>query len=378
MKAVCISCFNHYENRVRYIENFLISRGYEVKNITADFEHIEKKRRTIERKNEIFIHTMPYYNNLSLRRILSHFLFSKNAITKLNSFKPDLLYIIIPPNYLVKLASKYKKKYGVTLIYDLYDLWPESLPFVKKKKIFSLPLSYWAKLRDDFLFNADVVITECELYQSKLKSQLFGIKTDTLYLTKYDSKLNIKQDKLNCDLVNVCYLGSINNIIDIVLIKKLLQAINKIKPVNMYIIGDGESREQFIDIIQSTGIKVHFFGKIFNEQKKKEILTKCLFGLNIMKNTVCVGLTLKSIDYFEAGLPILNNIKADTAKIVENYEIGFNITDKNIEEVAMKVANLDLKRLLIMKDRTRQAFEKLFSHEAFNKKLEVILSDIVK
>jgi hypothetical protein len=48
-----------------------------------------------------------------------------------------------------------------------------------------------------------------------------------------------------------------------------------------------------------------------------------------MKDTVCVGLTMKSIDYFQARLPILNSIQADTAKIVDEYRIGINITDGN-------------------------------------------------
>ena len=61
--------------------------------------------------------------------------------------------------------------------------------------------------------------------------------------------------------------------------------------------------------------------------KKKQIFDKCHFGLNIMKDTVCVGLTAKSIDYFQAGLPILNSIQIDTKDIVNKNLFGFNVTD---------------------------------------------------
>ena len=37
-----------------------------------------------------------------------------------------------------------------------------------------------------------------------------------------------------------------------------------------------------------------------------------------MKQEVFVGLTMKSIDYFEAGLPIINNIHGDTWNIVKD------------------------------------------------------------
>jgi glycosyltransferase involved in cell wall biosynthesis len=381
MKAVCISCFNHYENRIKHIEKFLNNKGYDIKYITSDFDHIKKMRYISERSNEICIRTLPYYKNLSFRRLLSHYFFSKKAITELKRIKPDLLYIIIPPNSLVKFASKYKQRNNVKLIYDLYDLWPETFPCGKAKKILSLPFKLWGNFRNNYLSLADVVITECKLYQKKLKPCLKNMKTNTLYLTKEASKFDAAQDVnfiIDEESINICYLGSINNIIDIALITKLLSAINKYKPVMLYIIGDGENRKQFICALQRINIKVIFLGKIFDEEKKRAIFEKCSFGLNMMKKTVCVGLTLKSIDYFQAGIPVLNNIKADTEIIVEQYDIGFNVNDDNFEEVAVKVANINLDELLAMKNRTRQVFNKLFSLAEFNKNLGVILKDVIK
>ena len=49
-----------------------------------------------------------------------------------------------------------------------------------------------------------------------------------------------------------------------------------------------------------------------------------------MKKSVCVGLTMKSIDYFEFGLPIINNIKGDTWNAVEEYGIGINYRRRDL------------------------------------------------
>jgi len=379
MQAVCVSCFNYYDNRIKYIESFLTKKGYEVIYITSNFDHIRKVKYAINRSNVIQIPTLPYYKNLSFQRLLSHYLFSKRVIDRINEIRPDLLYIIIPPNSLVKFVSRYVKKSHTTLIYDLYDLWPETFPSTKAKKLLAIPFKFWGKLRDKNIGAADVVFTECKLYQDRLKEQLSGIKTCTLYLTKEDTTIENSIDvTIDTDSVNICYLGSINNIIDISRIHKLLHAINKLKPVTLHIIGDGESREQFINTIRSSNINVNFEGKIFDEAKKKAIFDKCSFGLNIMKDTVCVGLTMKSIDYFQAGLPILNNIKADTEKIVENYEIGFNVNDENIDEIAKKVANFDKQKLSEMKIRTKRVFDELFSIAAFNNKLETVLKEVIE
>ena len=235
---------------------------------------------------------------------------------------------------------------------------------------------FWGKLRDNYLPFADVVITECDLYQEKLeKNNCRNIYT--LYLTKEFKNIPRSNIEIDSGTINICYLGSINNLIDIQLITDLLSAINVIKPVTLYIIGDGESRKHLINTVESKGINVKYCGMIFDETKKQEIFERCLFGINIMKDTVCVGLTMKSIDYFQAGLPILNNIRADTEKIVEQYGIGYNLSRDNIEEVARKVANLDRKDVIFMKDKTRRVFEEVFSLTAFNKKLELIFKDII-
>ena len=83
-------------------------------------------------------------------------------------------------------------------------------------------------------------------------------------------------------------------------------------PVTLHIIGDGESKQELIDAAKAGGATVEYHGKIHDPQDKQDIFDKCHFGLNIMKS-VCVGLTMKSIDGFLS--PIINNIPV-TAGIV--------------------------------------------------------------
>lgn len=373
MKAVLISCFNYYDNRLRHVEKVLKSKGYDVTYITSDFDHINKVKYTINRNETIQIHVNPYFKNLSVQRLLSHYFFARGVFKEVNKIKPDLLYVMIPPNFLARFASQYCKKNNVKLIYDIYDLWPETFPY--NSNLFKLPFIFWRKLRDNNLGTADAIITECKLYQEILEDVLSAKNTSVLYLTKEQSKL---QSEANIDttVVNFCYLGSINNIIDITSIAQLLEAVNNKKNVTLHIIGDGEKRDQFIDIVRSRNINVEYHGKIYEEEKKREIFNNCSFGINMMLETVCVGLTMKSIDYFEAGIPIINNIKADTYKIVEEYGIGYNISDANLEDIASKIANADKEELLSMRENTIKVFDQLFSIKAFNQKLEKVLMEI--
>jgi len=46
------------------------------------------------------------------------------------------------------------------------------------------------------------------------------------------------------------------------------------------LIGDGERKDWLLSVLKESNIKYTYFGKIFEEEKKKEILSKCDFGFN--------------------------------------------------------------------------------------------------
>lgn len=373
MKITIVNCFETFEDRIDLIHDFFIDLGHEVTVIQSDFTHIKKTKRMDVKQDFIFVESKPYYKNLSLTRMISHYDFAKKAFKFVEELQPDLLYVIVPPNSLAKFAAAYKRNNNnVKLIFDLMDLWPETMPIGNIKKI--PPFSFWRLMRDNSLEFADFVITECDLYKKVLKKKLEGIKTETVYLAKRQVNTYSKS-VFDVNEIHLCYLGSINNIIDIPKIKEIIKLIHEIKPVTLHVIGDGESKDILIDEIKSTGAAVEYYGKIYDPQKKQNIFDKCHFGLNIMKDTVCVGLTMKSIDYFQAGLPIINTIKGDTTEIVEKYKIGVNVSD-NMIDVANIVVNNSMEELIIMRENTCKVFKKLFSVETFNNKLKDIIKEL--
>lgn len=371
MRVIIVNCFDTYEDRIDLLHDFFRNKGHEVTIIQSDFRHFKKTKRTEAKQDFIFVESKPYYKNMSAARMISHYFFAKEAFKLVEKYNPGLVYAIIPPNSIAKFAAKYKKKHKeVKLIFDLIDLWTETMPIGKIKEY--PPFSFWKSLRDKNLKYANKVITECDLYQEVLKKQLLNIKADTLYLAKRKEKIET-EPILNVEQIHLCYLGSINNIIDISKITQLIKSINSIKPVTLHIIGDGESKELLLEEVKNTGANVVYYGKVYDSKKKQEIFDKCHFGLNIMKETVCVGLTMKSIDYFEAGLPIINTIQADTERIVQKYNIGLNLIGNNVHDIADKATKFNLEDLLIMRKNTRKIFDDLFSVKAFDAKLENIL-----
>ncbi|KAA1185331.1 glycosyltransferase family 4 protein [Paenibacillus sp. B2(2019)] len=374
MKVVIVTCFDTYEDRIDLLHEYFCKRGDEVTIIQSDFRHFKKSKRIEEKPGYIFVNTRTYNKNLSIARLRSHYAYAKKAFELVENLKPELLYAVIPANSIAKFAGEYKKNNNdIKLVFDLVDLWPETMPIGSMK--YFPPFTFWRLMRDNSLKFADFIITECNLYQSILKDLLKNSKKDTVYLAKKEIKI-VNNSVLNEREFHLCYLGSINNIIDIQQIKNFIKAMHEIKPTTLHIIGDGENRNLLIEEINSTGALVKYHSKLYDAAEKQLIFDQCHFGLNIMKKDVCVGLTMKSIDYFQHGLPIINNIQADTAGIVELYKIGFNLTDTNIQELVYEITNIDLEQFVEMRKNTKKVFNDFFSSVAFNKKMNVVIKEL--
>ena len=341
MKYIIINSSTNFEYRVDLIYEYLAAKGDEITVLASDFIHSEKKKRTEARHPYELINTITYKRNLSFRRLLSHYDFSRKAYKRIRDEKADVLYLMIPQNSNAKIGKWYKKRHPDTkIVMDIVDMWPESLPI---KYTDRWPFTIWADIRNKNLKYADVIVTECDYYQEKLKKWLQGKKTVTIpWLKRYrawnskfedndENKQASEQKTEKKDKISLCYLGAVNNIIDIDKICELIRKIREKLPVELRIIGIGERKEEFKRAAERAGAKVTDHGPIYDEDKKQEIMDECDFGLNIMKDTVCVDLSMKSIDYMAAGLPIINNLPGDIDKIVENYGIGFNY--RNIKTI---------------------------------------------
>ena len=88
-----------------------------------------------------------------------------------------------------------------------------------------------------------------------------------------------------------------------------------------------------------------------------------------MKDSVFVGLTMKSMDYFATGLPLINNIKGDTWEIVEKEGLGVNYPF-SIEALLGFSGKEETRRSV------RRYFEDNFSGEAFVKRLDKIMEKV--
>ncbi len=414
MRAVVVTHSSTYETRAEAAGDFFRNKGYEVTWIFSDFDHLRKKTLKREHPQHVYLHMNPYASNLSVRRILSIRDFSLAVEKYLEDLftagcGPDLLYILIPANSLAAAAGRLHAKYGVRIVFDLLDLWPESLP-LKKIEVFP-PLAAWRNLRDRNLGAADMIFTECSLYRKELS--LDPEKSRTLYWFKREAtdatpdqpgtaagggsderkktsivelsatetkgSPNEKADsgmaketsrKRMRGTLHIVYMGAVNHIIDIDGIVRILQAVMAQRPVYLHVIGEGDGKQDFLRALCQAGIPFTDYGAVYDEQKKAAILSECRFGLNVMKKSVHVGLTMKSIDYLSFGLPLINTIGGDTWDIIEKHGIGVNVDPEDIRAGAAAICRLADQDRRELAAAARSVFEENFTERAFMRTME--------
>lgn len=378
MKVCIVSCFDWYEKRLKYVSRVFENKGVEVMYVMSDFDHIEKQY--VKKKGEIrYIHTKQYNKNLSVKRILSHIDFAYKVYKELEEMIPDYIYVLIPPNSILKAVAKYRRKHIRTKVFlDVIDMWPESMPFKRGNWIVYFFYKIWQGIREKNIQCADMVFTECNLYQEHLQNVVPTEKMRTLYIAKeVFGRKQIDNDEKQ-EGITLAYLGSINNILDIDRICSILTKLVQNKKVVVRIIGKGEKRETFIKKLEAIGIEVIDEGIIYDEMEKNKILCNCDFGLNIMKQEVYVGLTTKSIDYFSSGLPVLNSIKGDSEQLVEIYEAGLNVNRMSEETVLKKIVGLSAEEKKQLHINALRLFYDNFTPEIFMSRLEKSINDILK
>lgn len=359
--AYFISSTNHYNVRTRKFVNDYVKKGYDAIYVTSDFDHMTKKRYNFnEYKNSMQLHVISYKKNLSISRILSHLMFSYKTFYMLLACKPEVVYVEVPNNSLVKSSAKYKKINNAEIIVDVFDMWPESMPVKTKNMIVNRGFDIWRNFRNKNLKFADQIWIECDYYRELLSAQKINLPMETKYLTLENAETSI-ETKVSEDEIDLCYLGSINNIIDISLIEKIVSELAKNKRTRIHIIGDGERKAEFLEILKQNSIEIIDHGKVYEIDKLQEIFNQCWFGVNVLREDLAIGITMKSISYFRGGLPIINTVQGDTSRFVEECNIGINVDRHDVKSCVSRILNITKDDLACMKNNTRNLFEQKFA-----------------
>ncbi|MDT2833549.1 hypothetical protein P7H70_05730 [Vagococcus carniphilus] len=375
MKIALISCFETYQNRIDDMEKYYSTNGNDVTIIKSNYLHFKKEKINNDNKmgNVVLIDVPEYKKNISIKRAISHSVFSKKVLSILQKENFDLVHVLVPPNSLCKRIAKLNK--NTKIIFDVIDFWPETMPMEKLSRSFIY--KKWKELRNSFICKSDYILTECNLFEEELLSTIKISKIKTVYFTR-EKKIDNIEYVCSEETIELVYLGSINNIIDIRLIVNILREIKRKKNVIFHIIGAGESKGNLLNLLKENNITYVDHGLVYDDLEKNAIFKKCSFAFNIMKPDVFVGLTMKSLDYFQFSIPIVNNIKFDTEELVSSYKCGINIKDyEDYSLLADEIIKKSDRQInLKLRKNVENLFEEQFQYNNLEKKMNLMMEEL--
>ena len=364
---LCIS--DVYLSRGLQLKKFYEARGDEVRVYTPDYSHRHKTRIDTPIKGVTYLPHRPYQKNLSWQRLAGHAQFARECRSEMEKWQPDRIHALIPANSLAREMAGYKRLHPqVKLYFDIIDLWPESLPVEWFQKTPAAVL--WRHQRNPYLKYADELFTECALFSQVIHEQT-GLNPEVLYWTIEDHQESIGP-RLDPGRMSLCYLGSVNNIIDLDYMEQFLQALSDRVPVDLHLIANGEKKQEMVDRFSKI-VHVIDHGLVYDPKRKQDIFNQCSFGLNLMKSSVVIGLSMKALDYLQAGLPVINSLQGDLKEWIDQQHCGININRDSLDQTITSILSIPIPDQLAMRQRAARFYHEVLSLDAFEKHLAQIL-----
>ncbi len=374
-KCVCVSCFDYYANRMKGIINFFNSKNFETSYLIPDFNHFSGKRSIIQYDNTTLIHVPAYKKTMSFTRLYSHYAFARGVYKFLCKNMPDVVYCVFPPNILIREIIKFKRKFPNTkIIFDAYDSWPESMPKLQSSKIFAIPFKIWKGLRDNYISEADLVMCVSKAGADFLLERNPTLKTKVLF-PSLDAAIENELPPHESNIENkltFCHLGNINHIVDTDLAVKLFEKLARHKKISLHLIGIGNGLENFVNALADKGVETISHGVIFDTAAKNKIYSLCNLGLCVPRKAVNSTMPLKAVEYIRSGLPFVNNSLGDMRSIVQDFNIGVNVDENNLDVTVEKILKLNSDNLFEMSSNCLEIYKKLFVHD-----YEKIFADVL-
>lgn len=290
---------------------------------TADW--FKFKRDTVINSIPVKRHWLiPSQKNNPILRLISMFTMFISMFTSLSFLKEnkfDTVIVQTPPISLPLLGVIAKKRFGLKLILNVSDLWPEAMVNLNSIKRNSFAYKLLHKLEKYYYKNADMILTQSD--ESKKYIKAIGFKTSMVYRIGTDTNRFSPSDKKNLQQItsfNLVYMGVLgvaHGILD--LIKKVdFKSIN----TNLHIYGNGVEFYQIkkhISLNQLSNVILH---STVPYNKVHSILTQYDAAIISQKNYVKGTLPAKLYESMSIGIPILFHGDGEGAKIVKQHYCG--------------------------------------------------------
>lgn len=344
---LCTPFENHLAKRgTRFIDiaEILHAAQYEVVYVTTDFSHAYKRKYTQAEMDDdvssvpymlVYLDIPGYSKNISVQRVVNNYIMSKRYYKYLKSVIKEGDIVMIPsrPVDFIYYISKLKK-FGVKLIMDIRDIWPDC--FSNQNKIFEVYCNHYLNSSvaqfDSFLHISPRFTEWLNRYKRGATSEFVppGFNGKRWKCCK---PKKIKPG----DIVKVIFVGALQYQLDILPFIKAIEGNNRFELGILGEEGAGQRYKEVSEYIDEHEIRnVHWLG-IVEPDKVPDVIKNYDIGIIPM---ITNSLINKFFDYLGAYLPIMVLGNNDMADMVLHHDIGW-VAGFNCDEIKMVIDQID-------------------------------------
>lgn len=348
----CPQCDTTLRGRFFYLAELLTEKDYRVEIVTSDFNHRTKQPKDmlpeVVRAKITYVHEPGYPDNISLKRLYSHWVWGRNVEAYLRKRSvPDCIYCAIPSLTAALKAGSYARQHKVPFIIDIQDLWPEAFQLALKSQVLK-GILYPLKLYANAIYRkADAVVAVSETYRDRGLEVNRQAKGLCVFLGNEKDIFDRGREKYRIARTDndlwLGYVGTLGYSYDLRCVMDAMNIIQKddaLPHVKLVIMGSGPLKAQFEEHARELGVNAVFTGNLPYEEMTG-MLASCDMVVNPIIKGAAQSITNKVGDYALSGLPVINTQECEEyRKLIDTYQCGINCEPGSAEEIAEAIKRL--------------------------------------
>jgi colanic acid biosynthesis glycosyl transferase WcaI len=334
----------------------------------------------------------PSHDRGSFRRILNYssFALSASIIGTMISRQADVVYVYHPPGTVGLPALMMKLFRKTPYVYDIQDLWPESVEasgMIRNRVLLRL-IDYWCRL---VYYFADRIVVQSPGFKEALMSKRVpGDKIDVVY--NWCDDRDIPNEAVDENLAgelglkghfNILFAGTMGRAQDLEAVLDAAEIINKQQSdIQFVFIGGGTEADHLRDcarkrkITNAVFLKRRPVSQIWGILGIADVLLVHLSDILLYQ----ISIPSKTQAYMAAGKPILMGVKGDAASLVVQAKAGLVCLPGNpvsIAEIARKLYLMTEDDLRELGGNGKLFYERYLSREVGVKAFERVFKEVI-
>jgi len=351
------------------------------------------QRETIDGIPVVRTYEYPYHGKKALGRLVNYGSFMVTALLGVLFSPPcDLLYVRIPPPNLGITAWLMALIWRVPVVYDVQDIWPDSVVFSGMMRKESLSVRIMSRLEKFVYRRAQHLLVTTDGAKENLIAKGITPEKITVLPNWIDEHIFTEADPAERQAIRTCYgwenrfvilfAGNIGVVQGLDTVIQACKALPAASDVLMVFVGDGSDKAR----LQKMARDEHLSHRVqFIEQQPFSRMPAFMGAADALlvslQRSEISNLVVpnKTFAYLAAAKPILAVLGGETPRLIEQIGAGLAVEPENIPaliESIQKLESMSPEERALIGERGRQYLNTHLSFDALISRYETLLTGI--